>query len=214
MKTSRAEGCKPSRRRAGRPHPCARNMVRLRTGGTLTIALLMACSHSSKSIVSVQQSEKKNTAATQHVEVVTRQVTGPETITTTVREFALPAAAPREVMPSEPERQPERLRRPVADQHGLSVAQGVAGEPAHGPLIRETVTVDQRGPTSTSTSLNAQASTETHAEAAVKAEGQTTDKSRPSAGCAFGLGVWGLASLAGMVLALLAYLKGLLPWKP
>lgn len=82
--------------------------------------------------------------------------TGPETITTTVEEF-VQEAPPR----AGPVSAPTAARAPAS------------GPPA---IIRRTVTVDQRGPSLQQTTLNAQASTETHATAALASEAHSSKK--------------------------------------
>lgn len=142
----------------------------------LAILLLLAACATSKTQEAhstFQNSEQALLSEGKQVEQHTEA--GPETITTTVEEFSLPQ---KEVVPSDPEIK-ETSEHPA--QRGVSVAQGASSDARRGPLlVKRTVTVDRRGPVVQDTSLQAQGSLRTHAEAKADAEAHSQATMKPS----------------------------------
>lgn len=132
-------------------------------------------------------------SAVHSVELKTETIqTGPETITTTVEEFA----------------------SGTADAGSVRAASALPGsEPASVVLVKRTVTVDQRGPALQQTTLQGNRDADTQRLKTKDSDTQASSKSATSAGCTFGLGVWGLVALGVLGAGAWLYLKGVLPWK-
>lgn len=140
------------------------------------VTFLAGCATSKSSESQLQLSGKEETRSETREIAIQRVQTGPETITTTVREYG-PAG-------------------------GVARAYGVApAVPTTGQLLRETVTVDQRGPSTSETSLNERAATERSAGVEVKAEAHSSSKTSwwPPA--------WLLLLLAGLGVGVLGFLR-------
>jgi hypothetical protein len=152
---------------------------------------LCGCAHTLKQEAHVDIKE-----ADREVVTTTTQ-TGPETITVTVEEFEALTAAPKEVMPSAPATvAPNGMHLPILR---IPATRGAVTQPEHGPLVKRTVTVDQRAPATTETRVESRQAVE------LKAWAKDEESSRPAGFFAFLSAFWpllpvGLVVVAGVVL--------------
>ena len=147
--------------------------------------LLVACKTTSSANSQASAKVDTQTDAQGKVTTVETVRTGPETVTTTISEYAVPAEAPKEeVMSSVPQ-----------------VTQGVTRRSTRGPLVKRTVVVDQRAPAVQETHTQASGATETRTETKAEATAQTAHANAPGGILGGLLSMWPLLLLAGLALA-------------
>lgn len=178
----------------------------------IAIALLLAAcktssASSSTSAVAVTRDGKDTETAT----VTQRVETGPETITTTVEEWVPGPSSPDGSDPRAGAQSTNSAvsiggRVPAAPPRGYGSNPTL---PAHPVLVKRTTIVDQRGPASTDTHVEAAGASETHAEVKGEAKSESKHTFAPAGLFALLGALWPWLLLAGAVAALGYWRKGL-----
>jgi hypothetical protein len=132
--------------------------------------------------------------------------TGPETITTTVEEYAAPEeVAGRSVTPGSVAVLPSGEPSASLSEAPRQTPQPHASLPPHGPLVKRTVTVDERGP------VTATRGSVTDLHGYEDSESSSTPQ-LPAVKCGFGGSVWAVVALLLLLLAGVVALKLLRKW--
>jgi hypothetical protein len=178
----------------------------------LALLLAAACKHSTSSsstshteTQTVTDTQTSESGATTTTTTVTEQ---PGETTTTTEEFGPPEAGTGDRIRTDVPGSSTHASVPPGDRSAAAApvdqdrARG-RNIPAHGPLIRRTVTVTKHGGETTQSrteaTQTAQGATETKAAGTTDTQAQAQTASAPSAGCVGASWIWGLAVLVGVL---------------
>lgn len=170
------------------------------------LLLIVGCSTSKTAEHDLHVVQQQDLVGTEQMHVDTTTQQGPETITTTVEEFAYAdmgvAGADGGVIRDGDE------RRISTDGEARQETRAAVDRGLHAErVIRRTVTVDQRGPITETTHVDLDAGVTVQTSATLEGHDKSDKEMKPAAGCMLGLGFWGAIAIAAALAVAALYLK-------